>query len=59
MRGLRRGRPAAGALVRFFTGGGGQDVSRAEEGARLLWDWTQEGMAVPGWFWEETPSSQN
>ncbi|MFJ9590400.1 DUF6300 family protein [Streptomyces acidicola] len=29
-------KPAAGALIRFFTEGRGQDVSRAEEGARQL-----------------------
>ncbi|GAA2524012.1 DUF6300 family protein [Streptomyces longisporus] len=52
-------KPAAAAMIRFFTEGGGRDVSRAEEGARLLWDWAREGMAAHGWVWEETPSGQN
>lgn len=52
--------PAAGALMRFFADGGGRDTSRSEEGARLLMEWTKEGMAAHGWFWEEKkPSSQN
>jgi uncharacterized protein DUF6300 len=52
-------KPAAGALIRFFTGGGGRDTSRSEEGARLLWGWNREEMAAYGWFWEETPPAPN
>ncbi|WP_432190647.1 DUF6300 family protein [Streptomyces sp. Tue6028] len=48
--------PAAAALVRFFTEGGGHDLSRSKEGAQLLMEWTKEGMAVHGWYWEQRPA---
>lgn len=41
---------AATALLRWFAEGGGHDVARAGEGARLLLEWTKEGMAEHGWF---------
>ncbi|MET8038757.1 DUF6300 family protein [Streptomyces sp. NPDC005345] len=49
-------KPAAAALIAFFTEGGGHDVSRSTEGARLLMEWTKEGMADHGWSWVERPS---
>lgn len=45
-------RPAAGMLVQFFADGGGRDLSRSEEGAILLMDWTRECMAAHGWEWQ-------
>ncbi|MFG2441034.1 DUF6300 family protein [Streptomyces sp. NPDC048508] len=48
-------KPAAAALLAFFAEGGGHDVSRSSEGARLLMEWTKEGMADHGWSWVETP----
>ncbi|MER7109451.1 DUF6300 family protein [Streptomyces sp. NPDC000229] len=48
-------KPAAGALLRFFAEGGGRDTARAEEGAQLLMEWTKEGMAEHGWYWQQTP----
>ncbi|WP_443061427.1 DUF6300 family protein [Streptomyces sp. NBC_00414] len=48
-------KPAAAAVIGFFTSGGGHDLSRAEEGSRLMIEWTREGMAAHGWHWEETP----
>lgn len=50
---------AGGALIRFIADGGGRDVTRAQEGARLLMEWTKEGMATHGWYWQETPDSQS
>ncbi|MEU9378454.1 DUF6300 family protein [Streptomyces sp. NPDC048255] len=50
--------PAAGALLRCFLNGGGRDVSRAGEGARLLMEWTREGMTAHGWYWQETPPEE-
>ncbi|TQK42681.1 hypothetical protein FBY35_4109 [Streptomyces sp. SLBN-118] len=44
-------KPAAGALLRWFATGGGHDMSRVQEGADLLMDWTKEGMAEHGWCW--------
>ncbi|MCX4564691.1 DUF6300 family protein [Streptomyces phaeochromogenes] len=52
-------KPAAAAVIRFFTTGGGHDLSRAEEGSRLMTEWTREGMAAYGWHWEETPRGHN
>ncbi|MFE5091941.1 DUF6300 family protein [Streptomyces sp. NPDC056638] len=49
-------KPAAGALLQWFAEGGGRDVARAEEGARLLLEWTNEGMAEYGWFFQEPPA---
>ncbi|MET8680030.1 DUF6300 family protein [Streptomyces sp. NPDC004647] len=42
-------KPAAGALLRWFATDGGRDSSRAEEGVRLLLEWTKAGMAEHGW----------
>jgi hypothetical protein len=47
-------KPAAGALLRWFATGGGHDLSRADEGARLLLEWTKEGMGEHGWYWSES-----
>ncbi|MFD6751192.1 DUF6300 family protein [Streptomyces anthocyanicus] len=49
-------KPAAAALLAFFTEGGGHDASRSAEGASLLMEWTKEGMAEHGWSWVERPS---
>lgn len=49
-------KPAPGALLRWFAEGGGRDTTRAEEGARLLMEWTKEGMAGHGWFFQESPT---
>ncbi|MFD3851901.1 DUF6300 family protein [Streptomyces microflavus] len=46
-------RPAAGALIRYFADGRGRDATRAKEGALLVLEWTKEGMAAHGWFFEE------
>ncbi|MFE1775994.1 DUF6300 family protein [Streptomyces sp. NPDC059008] len=43
-------KPAVGALLRWFAEGGGRDATRAEEGARLLMEWTKDYMAGHGWF---------
>ncbi|MFE9684062.1 DUF6300 family protein [Streptomyces sp. NPDC006285] len=48
---------AAAAVIHFFATGGGHDVSRAREGARLMMEWTKEGMAAHGWYLEENPRS--
>lgn len=50
-------RPAAGALIRYFEDGRGRDATRAKEGALLVMEWTKEGMAAHGWFFEEKPTS--
>ncbi|QKZ23810.1 DUF6300 family protein [Streptomyces chartreusis] len=42
-------RPAAGMLAQYFADRGGHDLSRSEEGATLLTDWTRECMAAHGW----------
>ncbi|WP_198549475.1 DUF6300 family protein [Streptomyces kanasensis] len=47
-------KPAAGALLRWCSSGGGHDTSRAQEGAELLLEWTKEGMAEHGWHWAES-----
>ncbi|MFJ3229223.1 DUF6300 family protein [Streptomyces sp. NPDC086783] len=47
-------KPAAAALVDYFATGGGHDPARSQEGARLLMEWTKEGMAAHGWHWVET-----
>lgn len=47
-------KPAASAVIGFFASGGGHDLSRAEEGSRLMIEWTREGMAAYGWYWSET-----
>ncbi|MFD0155058.1 DUF6300 family protein [Streptomyces sp. NPDC055721] len=44
-------RPAAGILLQWFADGGGHDLSRTEEGAILLLQWTQECMAAHGLSW--------
>lgn len=44
-------KPAAGPLLRWFATGGGHDPSRAQEGVRLMLEWTKEGMAEHGWYW--------
>lgn len=49
-------KPAASAVIRFFSTGGGHDTRQAEEGARLMMEWTKEGMGAYGWFWEEAPA---
>ncbi|WP_052433053.1 DUF6300 family protein [Streptacidiphilus carbonis] len=46
------GKPAAGALIRYFDTAGAKDTSRTQEGAHLLLAWTREAMATYGWFWE-------
>jgi hypothetical protein len=51
--------PAAAALIRFFTEGGGHDTSRSAEGAQLLMEWTKEGMAAHGWYWAKTAPGLN
>ncbi|MFF3313193.1 DUF6300 family protein [Streptomyces sp. NPDC002952] len=43
-------RLAAAAVIDFFATGGGHDLARAREGARLLTEWTTEGMAAYGWY---------
>ncbi len=50
-------RSAAGALIRYFADGRGRDATRAREGALLVMEWTKEGMAAHGWFWEDKPSA--
>ncbi|MFI2241234.1 DUF6300 family protein [Streptomyces chrestomyceticus] len=50
--------PAAGALIRFFGAGGGHHAGRGQESARLLMEWTKEGVAAHGWSWQETPPGQ-
>ncbi|MFF5881106.1 DUF6300 family protein [Streptomyces californicus] len=50
-------RLAAGALIRYFADGRGRDATRAKEGALLVMEWTKEGMAAHGWFFEEKPAS--
>ncbi|WP_413755087.1 DUF6300 family protein [Streptomyces sp. MMBL 11-3] len=52
-------KPAAAAVIAFFATGGGHDVSRAGEGAQLMMEWTKEGMAAYGWYWEEIPRSHH
>ncbi|MET8680006.1 DUF6300 family protein [Streptomyces sp. NPDC004647] len=52
-------KPAAKALLRFLAETGGRDETRAEECARLLMQWTKEGMAAHGWYWQETPPGQH
>ncbi|MFF0000961.1 DUF6300 family protein [Streptomyces avermitilis] len=47
-------KPAAGALLFWFASGGGHDMGRSEEGARLLMEWTGEAMAEYGWYWPGT-----
>ncbi|MER5382003.1 DUF6300 family protein [Streptomyces sp. NPDC002688] len=47
-------KPAAGALLFWFASGGGHDMERSEEGARLLMRWTKEAMAEHGWYWRGT-----
>ncbi|MET9890337.1 DUF6300 family protein [Streptomyces sp. NPDC006465] len=47
-------KPAAGALLFWFASGGGHDMERSEEGARLLMRWTKEAMAEYGWYWRGT-----
>ncbi|MFD5814801.1 DUF6300 family protein [Streptomyces sp. NPDC127038] len=42
---------AAGALLFWFASGGGHDMERSHEGARLLLEWTKEAMAEHGWYW--------
>ncbi|MCX5112841.1 hypothetical protein OOK13_31125 [Streptomyces sp. NBC_00378] len=32
------------------------DAAQAKEGALLVMEWSKEGMAAHGWFWEEKPS---
>ncbi|WP_328698030.1 DUF6300 family protein [Streptomyces sp. NBC_00342] len=49
-------RPAAGTVSRFFVNGHGRDTARAKQGALLVMEWTKEGMAAHGWFWEQKPS---
>ncbi|WP_413755187.1 DUF6300 family protein [Streptomyces sp. MMBL 11-3] len=51
------GKPAAAAVIAFFATGGGHDLSRAEEGSRLMMEWTKEGISAYGWHWEETPTA--
>lgn len=51
-------RPAAGLLVQWFANDGGHDVSRVQEGAHLLMEFTKECMAAHGWYWQETPPEQ-
>ncbi|MEW2404110.1 DUF6300 family protein [Streptomyces sp. NPDC046862] len=48
-------RPAAGLLVQWFANDGGHDVSRVQEGAHLLMEFTKECMAAHCWYWQETP----
>lgn len=50
-------KPAASAVIRFFATGGGHDTGRADEGARLMMEWTKEGMAAYGWSWQEGPAA--
>lgn len=45
-------KPAAGGLLFWFASGGGQDLERGDEGARLLTAWTKEAMAEHGWHWQ-------
>ncbi|MER6375912.1 DUF6300 family protein [Streptomyces mirabilis] len=52
-------RPAAGVLVQFFADRGGHDMTRADEGAQLLMEWTKECMATHGWYWQEKPPGQS
>ncbi|WP_241847800.1 hypothetical protein [Streptomyces sp. CB02009] len=33
-------------------------MSRAQEGAHLLMEWTKECMAGKGWQWQDTPPEQ-
>jgi hypothetical protein len=51
-------RPAAGLLVQWFANDGGHDMSRVQEGAHLLMEWTKECMAAHGWYWQEPPPDQ-
>ncbi|WP_432020920.1 DUF6300 family protein [Streptomyces sp. 1222.5] len=51
-------RPAAGLLVQWFANDGGHDVSRVQEGAHLLMEFTKECMVAHGWYWQETPPDQ-
>ncbi|MDX3207702.1 DUF6300 family protein [Streptomyces sp. NPDC006458] len=43
------GDTAAGALVRFFSSGAGNDTSRAKEGAELIVEFQKEVMAAHGY----------
>ncbi|MFE5093794.1 DUF6300 family protein [Streptomyces sp. NPDC056638] len=49
-------RVTADALLRWFAEGGGRDVTRAEDAARALMEWTEEHMAEHGWSWQESPA---
>lgn len=49
------GGSAAGALLRFFLDGGGQDASRTAEAAELVFAWQKEAMAAHGYAWVTTP----
>ncbi|MER7108808.1 DUF6300 family protein [Streptomyces sp. NPDC000229] len=51
------GDTAAGALVRFFASGAGNDTSRAKEGAELLLDFQKEAMAAHGYVLIDNPDS--
>jgi hypothetical protein len=51
-------RPAAGLLVQWFANDGGHDMSRVQEGAHLLMEWTKECMTTHGWYWQETPPDE-
>ncbi|MEV7729749.1 DUF6300 family protein [Streptomyces sp. NPDC101733] len=51
-------KPAAGALLGFFAEGGGRDIARVEEAARLLIAWTDEGMAGHGFLRQDPPPEE-
>ncbi|WP_236242726.1 DUF6300 family protein [Streptomyces sp. CC228A] len=46
---------AAGALVRFFKSGGGQDTTRTQECADLVLDFQKEAMAAHGYVLVDKP----
>ncbi|MEU3778375.1 DUF6300 family protein [Streptomyces sp. NPDC032472] len=51
------GDTAAGDLLRFFTSGGGNDTSRAAEGAELMVAFQKEVMAAHGYSFVSNPST--
>ncbi|MBT2611441.1 hypothetical protein J7I97_25075 [Streptomyces sp. ISL-87] len=52
------GNTAAGALLRFFTSGGGNETARAPEGAWLMVEFQKEVMAAHGYVLVEKPTAK-
>ncbi|MEU0990669.1 DUF6300 family protein [Streptomyces sp. NPDC005953] len=52
-------KPAARALLAFFTSGAGFDTSRGEEAARLMGAWQGEAMAACGFHGVPAPNTDS